>query len=88
MSVICRQLESPNMIAFTKGAPEKLYGMCRYETLPINFNAYLSKYTAQGFRCIAIAYKTLPQKFKWKDAQKVNRDFVKNIFTFRNLFFL
>lgn len=76
MSVICRQLEAPNMIVFTKGAPEKLYNMCQKESLPSNFNTYLAKYTAQGFRCIAIAYKTLPSKFKWKDAQKVTRDYV------------
>lgn len=74
MSVICRELEASNMIVFTKGAPEKLYGMCRNDSLPTNFNTYLAKFTTQGFRCIAVAYKTMPTKFKWKDAQKVNRE--------------
>lgn len=73
------------MIAFTKGAPEKLYNMCQIETLPKNFNSYLATYTTQGFRCIAVAYKTLPTNFKWKEANKVTRDYVNYI---PNFFFL
>lgn len=74
MSVICRELQSSGMIVFTKGAPEKLHGMCRSDSLPSNFTTYLSNFTAQGFRCIAAAYKPLPNSFKWMNAQKATRD--------------
>ncbi|KAK5643080.1 hypothetical protein RI129_006925 [Pyrocoelia pectoralis] len=73
MSVICRTLEDPLMLVFVKGAPERIAAMCIENTLPLNFNTRLSEITAQGFRVIALAYKTLPSKFKWKDAQKVER---------------
>lgn len=74
MSVICRVLGSPNMLIFTKGAPEKVKTMCKEETVPPDFNCQLAQFTAQGFRVIAVAYKQLPNKFKWKQAQKVNRE--------------
>lgn len=64
------------MIAFTKGAPEKLQEMCLPHTLPENFSTLLSAYTAKGFRVIAVAYKDLPSKFKWKEAQRAKRDVV------------
>lgn len=82
MSVICRELTSPHMVAFTKGAPEKLQGMCLPETLPHDFSKRLSQYTTKGYRVIAIAYKDLPVKFKWKMAQKVKRDVIECELTF------
>uniref|UniRef100_A0A6P7HDL0 Cation-transporting ATPase n=1 Tax=Diabrotica virgifera virgifera TaxID=50390 RepID=A0A6P7HDL0_DIAVI len=82
MSVICRDLRQPNMVAFTKGAPEKLLNMCREETIPENFLAKLAEYTAQGYRVIALGYKDLPESFKWKEAQKVKRDKIECDLTF------
>ncbi|KAB0799201.1 hypothetical protein PPYR_07081 [Photinus pyralis] len=73
MSVICRSLEDPLMLAFVKGAPEKIAAMCIESTLPLNFSTRLSEITAQGFRVIALAYKSLPSKFKWKHAQQIER---------------
>ncbi|CAG9762834.1 unnamed protein product [Ceutorhynchus assimilis] len=74
MSVICKDLVSPNMFAYTKGAPEKLFALCIPDTLPKDFQTRLSFYTARGYRVIALAHKNLPTKFKWKDAQKAKRD--------------
>lgn len=76
MSVICRNTVSPNMIAFTKGAPEKIHGMCLPETLPPDFSIKLSQYTICGYRVIAIAYKELSKKCSWKEVQKCKRDVV------------
>lgn len=76
MSVIGRDLCTPHMTAFTKGAPEKLLEMCLPETIPNDYMTLLSQYTARGFRVIAIAYKELPKKFKWKEAQRTKRDVV------------
>ncbi|XP_072383561.1 polyamine-transporting ATPase 13A3-like isoform X2 [Diabrotica undecimpunctata] len=82
MSVICRDLRQPHMVAFTKGAPEKLLNMCREETIPDNFLSKLAEYTAQGYRVIALGYKDLPENFKWKEAQKVKRDKIECDLTF------
>lgn len=79
MSVIVRELGSKNMIAFTKGAPEKIIEICEESSVPSDFFLHLSKYTAQGYRVIALAYKKLPSKFKWKDAQVVKRNHVNKI---------
>ncbi|KAL1509672.1 hypothetical protein ABEB36_004378 [Hypothenemus hampei] len=76
MSVICKDLVNPNMFAFTKGAPEKLHNLCIPETLPSDFQIKLGYYTAQGYRVIALAYKELPIKFKWKDAQRAKRNMI------------
>ncbi|CAG9864440.1 unnamed protein product [Phyllotreta striolata] len=73
MSVIGRDLRKPNMTAFTKGAPERVMGMCSEHTVPPDFAVKLSQYTAQGYRVIALAYKELPVKMKWMEAQKVHR---------------
>lgn len=88
MSVICRVLGDPSMIVFTKGAPEKLKGLCQSETLPHDFQHRLSEITAQGFRVIALAYKQLQPKFKWKNAQKVKREAVECDLNFLGLVIL
>lgn len=67
------------MLVFTKGAPEKVAAFCKPDTLPKDFNRCLTKFTAQGFRVIALAYKSLPTKFKWIEAQKIRREIVNNI---------
>lgn len=64
------------MVAYTKGAPEKLHTLCLPETLPLGFNARLSEYTIKGYRVIAIGYKNLAPNFNWKNAQKCKRDVV------------
>lgn len=76
MSVICRELSKPYMVAYTKGAPEKVQTMCLSATVPLDFNAQLSQFTIKGYRVIAVAYKNLPTNFTWKTAQKTKRDVV------------
>ncbi|KAK4886443.1 hypothetical protein RN001_002714 [Aquatica leii] len=85
MSVICRTLESPQLLVFSKGAPEKVSALCQQTTLPRNFTNRLTEITAQGFRVIALAYKQLPRNFKWKDAQKVERIEIEKDFIFLGL---
>lgn len=76
MSVICRELSKPHMVAYTKGAPEKLKTMCLPETIPPDFNEQLTNYTKKGYRVIAVAYKDLLPTFNWKMAQKAKREVV------------
>lgn len=76
MSVICRVLGNSHMSVFTKGAPEKLASLCKNDTLPSDFSNRLTEFTSQGYRVIALAYKEMTRKFRWKDAQKIKRDLV------------
>ncbi|XP_015834823.1 polyamine-transporting ATPase 13A3 isoform X2 [Tribolium castaneum] len=85
MSVICKELSARNMIAFTKGAPEKISAMCQPQSLPEDFHTQLSQLATQGYRVIALAWKQMPVKFKWKEAQRVKRDIVECDLTFLGL---
>ncbi|CCE78473.1 Piso0_001096 [Millerozyma farinosa CBS 7064] len=58
MSVVVRDRNDDTFI-FTKGAPEVMSDICIPETLPENYEDILHRYTHQGFRVIALAYKEL-----------------------------
>ncbi|NWS13736.1 AT134 ATPase, partial [Pachyramphus minor] len=58
MSVIAQEIGGDQQ-AFTKGAPEIVAKLCRAETVPSNFESQLLLYTAQGFRVIGLAWKSL-----------------------------
>ncbi|ODV58141.1 putative acid anhydride hydrolase ASCRUDRAFT_22644, partial [Ascoidea rubescens DSM 1968] len=64
MSVICKPIygddtEENNAYVFTKGAPEVILGICNRESLPEDYNLLLHKYTHNGYRVIACAYKRI-----------------------------
>ncbi|NWV80659.1 AT134 ATPase, partial [Dasyornis broadbenti] len=58
MSVIAQEIGGDPQV-FIKGAPEIVATLCRAETVPSNFESKLLLYTAQGFRVIGLAYKSL-----------------------------
>ncbi|NWY73437.1 AT134 ATPase, partial [Erithacus rubecula] len=58
MSVIAQEIGGDPQ-AFIKGAPEIVATLCRAETVPSNFESKLLLYTAQGFRVIGLACKSL-----------------------------
>ncbi|XP_056354289.1 LOW QUALITY PROTEIN: probable cation-transporting ATPase 13A4 [Oenanthe melanoleuca] len=58
MSVIAQEIGGDPQ-AFIKGAPEVVATLCRAETVPSNFESKLLLYTAQGFRVIGLACKSL-----------------------------
>ncbi|KAK7094175.1 polyamine-transporting ATPase 13A3-like isoform X3 [Littorina saxatilis] len=74
MSVITRTIGQDHMEVYCKGAPEKIASLCLQETLPHNFNHILHKYTVQGFRVIALAYRKLDAKITWHQVQRIARD--------------
>ena len=74
MSVITRALGDNQFRVFTKGAPEKMEELCVPESLPKDFHHLLKKFTVQGFRVIALAYRTLPSDMNWLKVQKMKRD--------------
>ncbi|XP_028650762.1 probable cation-transporting ATPase 13A4 [Erpetoichthys calabaricus] len=59
MSVVTHVLGSDELILYMKGAPEKVASLCQPETVPLSFSSHLAVYTQQGFRVIALAYKSL-----------------------------
>ncbi|XP_046682889.1 polyamine-transporting ATPase 13A3 isoform X2 [Homalodisca vitripennis] len=73
MTVIARVLGASQMTVYTKGAPESMVEMCLPHTVPENMDTALSEYTACGYRVIALAYKKLPRKFNWVQAQRSQR---------------
>ncbi|XP_056421382.1 probable cation-transporting ATPase 13A4 [Hyla sarda] len=62
MSVITQVIGESNMTVFMKGAPEMVVRFCKPETVPNNFSKKLEHYTAQGFRVIGIAYRSLEKE--------------------------
>ncbi|KAM4771097.1 putative cation-transporting ATPase 13A4 [Rhinophrynus dorsalis] len=59
MSVIVKVNGGDENFVFMKGAPEMVVQFCTPETVPLHFQKGLQCYTSQGFRVIALAYKTL-----------------------------
>ncbi|MBN3290525.1 AT134 ATPase, partial [Polypterus senegalus] len=59
MSVVTHVLDSDELILYMKGAPEKVASLCQPETVPLSFSSHLAAYTQQGFRVIALAYRSL-----------------------------
>lgn len=47
--------------------------LCRSQTLPIDFEEVLSKYTKEGFRVIALSYKEMPG-LSYRKAQTISRE--------------
>ncbi|XP_064642626.1 polyamine-transporting ATPase 13A3-like isoform X2 [Lineus longissimus] len=85
MSVIVRQLGADHMEIFAKGAPEKIAGLCMKETVPEDFHEVLHRYTMQGFRVIATAFKPLQQNISWAQVQRIKRDKVESELRFLGL---
>ncbi|OAY75750.1 putative manganese-transporting ATPase PDR2, partial [Ananas comosus] len=77
MAVIVRVQEE--FLAFVKGAPETLQE--RIADLPATYVEIYKKYTRQGSRVLALAYKTLPD-MTVSEARSLDRDFVERDLTF------
>ncbi|XP_064349970.1 polyamine-transporting ATPase 13A3 isoform X2 [Camelus dromedarius] len=85
MSVVARVLGDRKMDAYMKGAPEAIAGLCKPETVPVDFEKVLEDYTKQGFRVIALAHRKLESKLTWHKVQNINRDAIENNMDFMGL---
>uniref|UniRef100_A0A1B6E5I1 Cation-transporting P-type ATPase C-terminal domain-containing protein n=2 Tax=Clastoptera arizonana TaxID=38151 RepID=A0A1B6E5I1_9HEMI len=85
MSVIARLLGARSFTVFCKGAPEKIISFCSPNSVPLNITSVLGSYTSNGFRVIALAYKTLPRKFNYKQTQRASREEVEKDLEFLGL---
>ncbi|NWH81914.1 AT134 ATPase, partial [Piaya cayana] len=81
MSVVAQETGGEKQV-FTKGAPEVITKLCRAETVPLNFESKLLLYTAQGFRVIGLAYKSLQAG---KQSTNLTREEVESDLTFLGL---
>uniref|UniRef100_A0A8C2TRU1 Cation-transporting ATPase n=1 Tax=Coturnix japonica TaxID=93934 RepID=A0A8C2TRU1_COTJA len=81
MSVIAQETGGEKQV-FTKGAPETVATLCRAETVPPNFESKLLFYTAQGFRVIGVACKSLQVE---KQSTDLTREEVESDLTFLGL---
>lgn len=82
MSVIVRICGKKYMQVFSKGAPEKIHSLCLPESIPDNYYHLLNKFTSRGYRVIAMAYKNLPSKAKWVEAERMSRHEVESNLNF------
>lgn len=74
MSVITRKISDKNFNVYSKGSPEMIATLCRAETIPTDFNEKLNYYAQQGYRIIALAYKSLDRKMTYPKIQRISRD--------------
>ncbi|XP_054838156.1 polyamine-transporting ATPase 13A3 [Eublepharis macularius] len=74
MCVVARALGQKRMDAYAKGAPEVVAGLCKPETVPIDFERVLEEYTKQGLRVIAVAHRRLESRLTWHRVQNVGRE--------------
>jgi len=85
MSVIVRKLGSDNFDIYTKGAPEMITSLCVPDTVPDDFHDILMEYTKHGYRVLALAHKSLPEKLKYPKLQRIQREQVERGLTFLGL---
>ena len=86
MSVICKNhIDRGGYKSFVKGSPEKIYDLCKRESIPYNFQEILKEYTQEGYRVIAVAYKELPENCSYRTILNMQRDQAESNLTFLGL---
>ncbi|XP_060054480.1 probable cation-transporting ATPase 13A5 isoform X2 [Erinaceus europaeus] len=84
MSVVAQLAGEHHLRVYMKGAPEMLAKFCKSQTVPKNFLHELTIYTMQGFRVIALAYKTLKMGML-SEVKNLAREKVESELTFLGL---
>ncbi|XP_053315067.1 probable cation-transporting ATPase 13A4 [Spea bombifrons] len=84
MSVVAQVIGEDTLLVFLKGAPEMVVQFCKQETVPSSFPTELEHYTLQGFRVIALAYKTL-NNGTYLDTKSLEREEVESDLLFLGL---
>ncbi|CAK9295975.1 unnamed protein product [Gordionus sp. m RMFG-2023] len=74
MSVLLIQEYSDKLEFYIKGSPEKLATICTPESMPKNFAEELMHYTQQGYRVIALAWKSIVVNNLTKDIPNLTRN--------------
>ncbi|CAL8109824.1 unnamed protein product [Orchesella dallaii] len=79
MAVVTNSINPKEMIAYCKGAPEKIRPLCK--SVPENYDKVLDSFTMKGFRVLALGYKRV-ERMSWHKLQKVKRDLIESELTF------
>lgn len=74
MSVIAKHLSSNSTHIYTKGAPEKILGLCNPSSIPSDFDHVLQRFTKQGYRVIAAGYRALKNNLSYVKTQRLTRE--------------
>ena len=72
MSVVVKNQKDGIYRSFIKGSPEKIKELSIAQSLPRNYDQIQMKYTQQGYRVIALAYKNL--NVNYSQLQTMTRD--------------
>ncbi|EGR27385.1 hypothetical protein IMG5_196550, partial [Ichthyophthirius multifiliis] len=86
MSTIVKSLQNPlqnQYRLYVKGSPEKIYELCKKDTIPDSFHNVLDFYATKGFRVLGFGVRTL--KLNYRQIQKVERDEIEKDLTFVGL---
>ena len=59
MSVIIQKPYEKKFHGYTKGSPEMITSLSKFNTIPNGLNNFLQYYTERGYRVIALAYSTI-----------------------------
>ncbi|XP_055312779.1 polyamine-transporting ATPase 13A3 isoform X2 [Sitodiplosis mosellana] len=82
MAVVTRKLMDKNFNVYCKGSPEMIQTLCKPETIPNDFHTKLDVYAQQGYRIIAMAYKSLHKKVSYAKVQRLSREQIECDLTF------
>ena len=59
MSVVIKRSQDNSYYSYVKGSPEMIKSLSVADSLPVDFDRIMNKYTMQGYRLIAFGYKKL-----------------------------
>ncbi|XP_072037099.1 polyamine-transporting ATPase 13A3-like [Amphiura filiformis] len=93
MSVVTRTNQNEDkdhepIEVFVKGAPEMVASLSKPETVPDDFADVLDYYTQEGFRVLALAYKTLDNAIDLPKVFDISRDEVESDLEFLGILIL
>jgi cation-transporting ATPase 13A2 len=72
MTVIVKNNNEEHFKVFCKGSPEKIRDLCNPDTIPINIEDGIKKYTTKGYRVLACAMKKV--KMSYIQSQQITRE--------------
>jgi magnesium-transporting ATPase (P-type) len=81
-SVIVEQEDQEKLILLTKGDPTLVKGVCEGESIPLDFEDTVRKYSNKGFRLMALCAKELPASMSTTSAKNVLRNQLETKMTF------
>ncbi|XP_051900723.1 polyamine-transporting ATPase 13A3-like [Pristis pectinata] len=88
MTVVGKNLDEQNLVAYCKGAPETVAKLCSPDSVPDDFQAVMESFTQRGYRVIGLAFREFKGSLKESDVKNVNREFVEQNMTFTGLVIL